>query len=267
MRLLIYLQGGKMSNKFISFVAILLVFIAFIVVSVDRDESSTDRIAQMLPHTGNSTTPSVEVQVSESKKYEANEFVTLAMLELHGKDKELLFKQLTSRRTSIFNQLKSLDVSEYDIEQNSVEMRKEWSYDKGTRSLTGYVVCQYFAIKTSSRVTAAAVIAALSAELDVEINHTTASLKNEAELKKEIILTAGKKALEKATNYAESVGGKLGKVLSVSENGANGVFHGRTVLGASKYDMLDAAGAGNLSAVADSVEIRASIHLVAELLQ
>jgi hypothetical protein len=47
-----------MSNKFISFVVILLVFIAFIVVSVDRDESSTDRIAQMLPHTGNSTTPS-----------------------------------------------------------------------------------------------------------------------------------------------------------------------------------------------------------------
>jgi len=185
------------------------------------------------------------------------------MLELHGKDKELLFKQLTSRRTSIFNQLKSLDVTEADIEQNSVEMRKEWSYDKGARSLTGYVVCQYFAIKTASRVTAAAVIATLSAELDVEISHTTASLKNEAALKKEIILAAGKKALEKAENYAEGVGGKLGKVLSVSEDGSDGAFRG--VLGVSKYAALD--GAGNLSAVADSVEIHASIHLVAELLQ
>lgn len=260
-----------MSNKLLPFVIVLLIFVAFIVVSVDRDDSSAERLSQMIPRMGNSSAvPSVEVQVSESKKYEANEFVTVAMLELHGKDKELLFKQLTSRRASIFSQLNSLDVTEGDIEQNSVEMRKEWSYDKGTRSLTGYVVCQYFAIRTSSRVTAAAVIAVLSAELDVEINHTTASLKNEAELKREIIHTAGKKALEKATSYAESVGGKLGRVLSVSENGPSGVVYGRSLMGnvlGAKYASFDATGADNLSAVADSVEIRASIHLVAELLQ
>ena len=148
-----------MSNKLLPFVIVLLIFVAFIVVSVDRDDSSAERLSQMIPRMGNSSAvPSVEVQVSESKKYEANEFVTVAMLELHGKDKELLFKQLTSRRASIFSQLNSLDVTEGDIEQNSVEMRKEWSYDKGTRSLTGYVVCQYFAIRTSSRVTEAAPI-------------------------------------------------------------------------------------------------------------
>ena len=261
-----------MSNKFFILFVILLMLVAFIVVSVDRDDSSAERLSQMIPHMGNnSAIPSVDVHVSESKKFEANEFVTVAMLELHGKDKELLFKQLTSRRTSIFNQLNSLDVTEGDIEQNSVEMRKEWSYDKGTRSLTGYVVCQYFAVKTSSRVTAAAVIAALSAELDVEIDRTTATLKNESELKKEIILTAGKKALEKATNYAESVGGKLDKVLSVSHYGPSRVVHGRTllgsVMGSSKYASFEDAASDNLSAVADSVEISASVHLVVELLQ
>lgn len=254
-----------MSNKLFVLVIVLLVFVAFIVVSVDKDETPGEKLSQMLP-LGDKTTPTVEVSASESRKYEANEFVTVACLELHGKDKELLFKQLTSRRASIFEQMKNIDVTESDIEQNSVEMRKEWSYDKGTRSLTGYVVSQFFAIKSSNRATAAAVIAALSAELDVEISHTSATLKNEAELKKGIIKAAGEKALETASSYAESVGGKLGKVISVTGNG-DGLSFRNHVLGARKAAFYDGATADNLSAVADSVEISASIHLVAELLQ
>ena len=249
-----------MSNKLFVLVIVLLVFVAFIVVSVDKDETPGEKLSQMLP-LGDKTTPTVEVSASESRKYEANEFVTVACLELHGKD-----KQLTSRRASIFEQMKNIDVTESDIEQNSVEMRKEWSYDKGTRSLTGYVVSQFFAIKSSNRATAAAVIAALSAELDVEISHTSATLKNEAELKKGIIKAAGEKALETASSYAESVGGKLGKVISVTGNG-DGLSFRNSVLGARKAAFYDGATADNLSAVADSVEISASIHLVAELLQ
>ncbi len=254
-----------MSNKLFVLVIVLLVFVAFIVVSVDKDETPREKLAQMLP-LGDRSTPTVEVSASESRKYEANEFVTVASLELHGKDKELLFKQLTSRRASIFEQMKSLDVTESDIEQNTVEMRKEWSYDKGTRSLTGYVVSQLFAIKSSNRATAAAVIAALSAELDVEINQTTASLRDKESLKKEAIRAVGKKALETASSYAESVGGKLGKVISVTGNG-EGLSFRNHVLGARKAAFYDGAIADNLSAVADSVEISASIHLVAELLQ
>lgn len=255
-----------MSNKLFVLVIILMFFVAFIVVSVDKDETPREKLAQMLP-LGDRSTPTVEVSASESRKYEANEFVTVASLELHGKDKELLFKQLTSRRASIFEQMKSLDVTESDIEQNTVEMRKEWSYDKGTRSLTGYVVSQLFAIRSSNRSTAAAVIAALSAELDVEINQTTASLRDKDSLKKEAIRAVGKKALEKAENYAESVGGKLGKVIAVNgDQYGDGVSF--RVLGARKA--MDYAGAedfASMSSVADSVEISASIHLVAELLQ
>ena len=255
-----------MSNKLFVLVIVLLVFVAFIVVSVDKDETPGEKLSQMLP-LGDKTTPTVEVSASESRKYEANEFVTVACLELHGKDKELLFKQLTSRRASIFEQMKSLDVTESDIEQNTVEMRKEWSYDKGTRSLTGYVVSQLFAIRSSNRSTAAAVIAALSAELDVEINQTTASLRDKESLKKEAIRAVGKKALEKAENYAESVGGKLGKVIAVNgDQYGDGVSF--RVLGARKaMDYASAEDFASMSSVADSVEISASIHLVAELLQ
>ena len=258
-----------MSNKLFGLVVILLVFVAFIVVSFDKDDSAAGKISQTLSHVDRSTTvPTVEVDASESKKFEANEFVTFAMLELHGKDKELLFRQITSRRSSIFGQMKELDISESDIEQNSVDMRKEWSYDKGTRSLTGYVVSQTFEIKSSSGAPAAAVIASLSAELDVEIHYTSAKLKNESAMQKEIIHAAGKKALEKAQSYAESVGGKVGKVLSVSSDGSSGmVLGGRRMVMSKGMGLYDGAEAASLSSVADSVELSARIHLVAELEQ
>jgi hypothetical protein len=254
-------------SKVTFFLIALVALLGFLLLSVDKENSS--RPWDMPTLSDNRPIPTVDVSASESRKYEANEFVTVARLELHGKDKELLFKQLTSRRNSIFEQMKNLEVSESNIEQNSVEMRKEWSYDRGTRSLTGYVVCQSFAIKTSSRSTAAAVIASLSAELDVEISHTSATLKNQDSLKKEAISAVGKKALEKAKGYAESVGGKLGRVISVAGDnyGEAGVVYGRTVLGARKTVAFDEAMGADVSSVADSVEISASIHLVVELLQ
>ena len=259
-----------MSNKLFTVFIILFVLVAFVVLSIDRDDSPSERLSQVLPHMGGECpVPTVEVDASEFKKFEANEFVTFAVLELHGKDKEILFRQITSRRASIFKQMKEFDISEADIEQNSVDMRKEWSYDKGMRSLTGYVVSQSFAIKSSSRAIAAAVIASLSAELDVEIHYTSATLKNEAALQKEIIHAAGKKALEKAQNYAESVGGKVGKVLSVSSDGSNGgvVLGTRRAMMNKTLGMYDGSESAYLSSVADSVELSARVHLVAEFLQ
>lgn len=255
-------------SKVTFFLVALVALLGFLLLSIDKDNSSHPWDMPALA--SDRPVPTVDVSASETRKYEANEFVTVARLELHGKDKELLFKQLTSRRNSVFEQMKALEVSESDIEQNSVEMRKEWSYDRGTRGLTGYVVCQTFAIKTSSRSTAAAVIASLSAEMDVEISHTSATLKNQDSLKNEAIYAVGKKALAKAESYAESVGGKLGRVILVGGDnyGDGGVVYGHTVLGSARKSFAynDAAGA-DVSSVADSVEISASVHLVVELLQ
>ena len=250
-------------NKVTFFLIALVALLGFLLLSVDKGDSS--RPWDMSTLSDNRPIPTVEVSASESHKYEANEFLTVARLELHGKDKELLFKQLTSRRNSIFEQMKSLEISEADIEQNSVEMRKEWSYDKGARSLTGYVVSQSFAIKSFSRSVAAAAVAALSAELDVEIEHTSATLKNQDSLKKEAIQAVGKKALEKALNYAESVGGKLGKIVSVRDDGDGAIAYTRS--GHKVYSAVLSADGASLSSVADSVEISASVHLVVELLQ
>lgn len=254
-----------MSNKLFTLVVILLVLITLVVVSADKNDSPADKISQMIPRMGGDRVPTVAVDAYESKKFEANEFKTMASLELRGKDKELLSKQLTSRRNSIFEQMKGLDISESDIELNSVEMRKEWSYDKGTHSLTGYVISQSFFIKSYSRATAAAVISSLTTELDVEINRTMASLKEADSLKREAILAVGKSAIEKAKNYAESVGGKLGKVVAVRNDDGKAVAYTRNA--GKMYSTLLSADAVSLASVADSVEISASIYLEMELLQ
>lgn len=205
----------------------------------------------------------VEVSVTESQKFVANEFVTVAIIELRGTDKNSLFKQLDTRRTSIFLQMNDLDIAKSDIEQNSADMRKEWDYSKGKRNLVGYVVSQSFAIKSSSKATAIAVVAALSAEQDVEIMRTSANLKDEESLQSNVIQLAGKKAQKRANDYAKSVNCKVKRVLSISSDGySNNVLNARSKSFA--YDVAMAAGTNN-SSVADSVEITASIKLVVEI--
>lgn len=251
-------------NKVTLGLVLLVVLLGFLLLTTNK-ENAMPKSLKVPSVVSDAQMSTVKVSASESRKYGANEFVTVAMLELRGRDKELLFKQLETRRQAIFEQMSKLDIQNADIEQNSVDMRKEWSYDKGTRSLTGYVVSQSFAIRCSSRSVAAAAVAVLSAELDVEIDRTSARLKGEDSLRKEIILSVGKKAMDKAKSYAESVGGKLGKVISVSENGGSDLMHGRQVLGAAKFN--DYSEAALLSSIADSVSISASVHLVVELLQ
>ena len=76
-----------MSNKLIPLVVVMFVIVAFVVMSIDKNDKSSDGFSQMIPRLGESgPVPSVDVWVSESKKFEANEFVTVAMLEIHGRE-------------------------------------------------------------------------------------------------------------------------------------------------------------------------------------
>ncbi|WP_298768349.1 SIMPL domain-containing protein [uncultured Fibrobacter sp.] len=256
-----------MLGKFFPFLILLLVLLGFIVVSFDKADRPSISALTSPSAKSSSVTPTVEVLASEQRKFEANEFLTVASIELHGRDKEILSRQMESRRQSVFEQMKKIDVDESEIEQNSVEMHKEWAYDKGSRSLTGYVMRQSFAIKSSSRSIAAAVIATLSAEMDVEIIRTSAGLKERDSLQNEIIRAVGKEALRKAESYAAGVGGKVGKVISLVGEG-DGIVPARS-RPMVKYATLGAVsnGVADESAVADSVAISASVRLVVELLQ
>ena len=213
--------------------------------------------------------PRVEVSASESKKFAADKFEMGFRLELRGKDKETVFKLLGDRRTVIFDNVKSLDIPRSDVEQNSVDVRKEWSYRSGKRELVGYVATQEFSITVGNKADAAALVQALSSEPDVEISRTAALLKDAETVQSAMIKEASKKAMRKAKDYAEGVGANLGRVLQVNGDGGS-VFYNparRRMNGLflAKGVMAESAPAPDESAIADSVEVSASAHIVVEL--
>jgi len=216
--------------------------------------------------TGPESGSRVEVFESESKKFAADKFIATFSLEMRGADKEALFKQLALRRSVIFAQVATLDIPESNVEQNSVNMRKEWDYSNGKRRLVGYTASQSFQVTTTSKTDAAALVSLLSAEPDVEIGRTQAMLKDETSLEKQVVEAVGKKAMAKAENYAKSVGAKLGKVVYINGEGG-GVSYGSFGMLRSKAMMMNSMDGMAISenAIADSAEISASIRLIVEL--
>ena len=215
--------------------------------------------------------PRIEVSASETKKFAADKFEMGFSLEIRGKDKEAVSKRLAERRSVIFENVKQLDIPQSDVEQNSIDIRKEWSYRNSKRELVGYVATQNFVITVNRKIDAAALVQALSSEADVEIHRTSAQLKDVDGVQSKVIKAVGEKARSKAKDYAEGVGAKLGRVLQI--NGEGGGVYYRPIrlrtngLMMAKSVMMDGAAeaAPDESAIADSVEVSASVRVVFEL--
>ena len=214
--------------------------------------------------------PRIEVSASETKKFAADKFEMGFSLEIRGKDKAAVSKLIADRRSVIFENVKALDIPQSDVEQNSVEIHKEWTYRNNKRELVGYVATQHFTITVTRKIDAAALVQALSTEPDVEIQRTSAQLKDVDAVQSKVIKAAGNKAKTKAKDYAEGVGAKLGRVLQINGEGGgiiyNPVRYRTNGLMMAKSVMLDAEGAApDESAIADSVEVSASVRVVFEL--
>ena len=207
--------------------------------------------------------PKIEVSVSESKKFAADKFEMGFSLEIRGRDKETVTRRLAERRSVIFENVKSLEIPQSNVEQNSVDVRKDWSYHS-------YVATQNFVITVNRKADAAALVQALAAEPDVEIHRTTAQLRDVDGVQSQVIKAAGKKALAKARDYAEGVDAKLGRVLQINGEGGGITYNRRyrtNGLMMAKAAMLDGAAemGPDENAIADSVEVSASVRIVVEL--
>lgn len=247
----------------------LIVCVIFLIRTVKDDRAAVPVV------NANGTTaievPRIEVSATETKKFAADKFEMGFSLEIRGKDKETVSKRLAERRSVIFENVKSLEIPQSNVEQNSVEMHKEWSYRNNKRELVGYVASQSFVITVNRKIDAAALVQALSSEPDVEIQRTSALLKDVDAVQSTVIKAAGKKATAKANDYAEGVGAKLGRVLQINGEGGgiiynqyNRVYRAKGVMLAANA-MMDGAAAPDETAIADSVEVSASVRVVYEL--
>jgi len=249
------------------YLVLLIVCVCILIRTIKNEPAAVPAVA------ANGTTtfevPKIEVSASESKKFAADKFEMGFSLEIRGKDKAAVSKLIAERRSLIFENVKSLDIPQSDVEQNSVEIHKEWSYRNNKRELVGYVATQSFVITVNRKIDAAALVQALSSEPDVEIQRTSAQLKDVDGVQSKVIKAAGKKAMSKAKDYAEGVGAKLGRVLQVNGEGGgiiyNPVRYRTNGLMMAKSVMLDGAAAPDESAIADSVEVSASVRVVFEL--
>ena len=122
---------------------------------------------------------------------------------------------MSDRRARLFEILKSLGIPESSVEQNSVELRKEWSYDDGKSTFLGFRSEQSFSVHVKSRALQRSISQALSKEPELEINNTKAQLNNVSALQAEVVKKACEKAFAKAENYARSAGRKLGRIVVV----------------------------------------------------
>ena len=258
---------SKMLN--IVYLMALIVCVIFLIRTVKDDRAAVPVV------NANGTTaievPRIEVSATETKKFAADKFEMGFSLEIRGKDKEAVSKRLAERRSVIFENVKSLEIPQSNVEQNSVEMHKEWSYRNSKRELVGYVATQSFVITVNRKIDAAALVQALSSEPDVEIQRTSAQLKDVDAVQSTVIKAAGKKATAKANDYAEGVGAKLGRVLQINGEGGgiiynqyNRVYRAKGVMLAANA-MMDGAAAPDETAIADSVEVSASVRVVYEL--
>lgn len=261
-------MGGTFTGKILAFSAAAVMTLAL------AGCDCCNKTAAVVPAAGSAACdaviPKVELTGHKSQKFEANQFVSSFALELRDLNKNELYKRLAMRRTMIFDAVKSLDIAESNIEQNSVSLTKEWSYDKGERKLVGYVATQHFSVKLDSRKEAAVLSQMLSAEPDVEIYPTQATLMGQDSLQGVIIEAAVKDGMNKAAHYAAGVERSLGRVLYIGDEGV-GVYaaSGRRMFSKGARLMaansVDGAMVADETSIADSVEISANVRLTIEL--
>lgn len=256
-----------MNNKISYFLIVVLAIICLAL--LHKNSSNTVATTETFtPHSGAPyAVPSVEVNVTESQKFEANEFKVRVSIEMRNRDKEALFKQIDERRKKFFAIAKEHEISESDIQQNSVDLRKEWTYKDGIREFAQYEASQSFVVTIEKKQDAADFIQALSLEPELDLGRTVATLKDSKVEQEKIIRKAGEKAMAKAEIYAKSVGAKLGKVLYIGSGYNNdGVVFADNMNGVAMLGSARAKGMpGDMNAIADSVQISAEIHLIVEI--
>jgi len=262
-----------MAQKMSYFVIVVLAAVCFVLL---HDKSSEKNYVVAAPAEGPvnnapAVTPSIEVNAMEFKKFQANEFIIHATIQMANKDKNVLFQQMGERRKKIFAIAKELEIAESEIQQNSIELRKEWSYRDGVRKFVQYEGSQGFAITVDGKQTAANLVEALSIEFDIDVGRTVATLKNTDSLQQSIVNAAGKKALEKAEMYAGSVGAKLGRIINIGTGYGDGIVSnegsGLRLMNAAPMMKGALNRSADMNAIADSVTLSAEIRLVVEIKQ
>lgn len=258
------------------------------------DWSSSDSVAVMavvsstlsLVGAENSGKSFVRVSQSEDKKFLADKFAVTVNLAFDGPDKENLFRQIGERRNDVARLAKDLGVAESEIDAESMTLRKkrDYEYYNNESRKDAYKAFQKVTVNFTSKDAAVAYLDGLVSLENVEVLAARPVLKNEDSLRVQVTNIAGKKAMARAKAIAEGFDGKLGKVVSVSNQadnlyihsvlggGGNGRYNngalrkarGKSMPGVFFDEILNSPSESGMN-IADSVEISAYLEVTAEI--
>lgn len=184
----------------------------------------------------------VTVSSEENKKFLADEYVTTFKMVLLDKNKDVAYKRLNESREKILELLKKHSVGPQEYELLSTSLEKEWDYAKGNRFFLGYAASQMVKVISHSKQESDSLEFDLAGFLFVDKVSTQSRLKNAEALEGDVIRSACKKVSRLAEVNAQSVGAKVGKVISVE--------------GSSDVEKLSAS---------DSVKVSASVSATLSL--
>ena len=242
-----------MQNKVSYIVIIVLAFVCLILsMKLGRDDqsnkvnaaTSTVQTASTQAVVANEApVPTVAVFTREKKRFVADEYVMTVNLTMLGTDKKVLYRKMNEKRASLFKVLNSFNIPESNVDQNSIKIEKEWSYDEGKRKFLGFRSTQKFEVHVESKSLQKSLTQALLTDSDIEVTKSLARSKNVTAWQADVVKEMCKKAFAKAENYARGTGAKLGKIVLVEGD-------------------VDQ----NNYATGDSVQVIASMNLEMELL-
>lgn len=236
-----------MQNKVSYVVIIVLAFVCLVLsLSVGRasDAAVQPKVPSLEPGSEQDALPSGGVTVSseETKNFLADEYVTNFKIVLRDKNKDVAYKHLNESREKILALLRKHSVGPQEYELLSTSLDKEWDYAKGKRFFLGYAASQMVKVVLHSKQESDSLEFDLTGFAFVDNVSTQSRLKNAEALEVDVIKSACKKASRLAEENAQSVGAKVGKVISVD--------------GSSEVETLSSS---------DSVEVSASVSATLSL--
>ena len=236
-----------MQNKVSYVVIIVLAFVCLVLsLSVGRasDIAAQPKVPSLEPASEQDALPSGGVTVSseETKNFLADEYVTSFKVVLRDKNKDVAYKRLNESREKILALLQKHSVGPQEYELLSTSLDKEWDYAKGKRFFLGYAASQMMKVVLHSKQESDSLEFDLTGFAFVDNVSTQSRLKNAETLEVDVIKSACKKASRLGEENAQSVGAKVGKVITVD--------------GSSEVETLSSS---------DSVEVSASVSATLSL--
>lgn len=163
----------------------------------------------------------ISVSSQEIQKFVADEFVVHFEISQKNKDKNKAFTQLGESREKILALFKKLGIEQKDFEQASVSVREDRKYFDRKQVLDGFIASQDFKAYLPGKEKVELLEQEFTALPFVVKVWSKGQLKNADALEVKTIKDACTKAMKRAEEYANSVGAKVGTVITV--DGASGV--------------------------------------------